>query len=234
MRKETWTRTNDVDRMIRFLVARTAERKLRLIACAACRRVWRFMADERSQEAVVVAEKFADGLVSREQLVRAYDGAVAAFASEGGQSQSVSCAAAAAHHASFPGDIANSLERALGSAAGSRVSEAAEAVDRGEKVPSNFEKLVYLEERVRQADMIRDICGNLFDRIEMQESEIGILIRDLARTMYDSRNFDRMKELAEELAGGEAKASTLVNHLVSQKQHFRGCWALDVILGKES
>src|SRR5262245_36603242 len=47
--------------------SQASERKLRLFGCACCRRIWHLL-DSSSRNAVAVAEQFADGLVSKEEL----------------------------------------------------------------------------------------------------------------------------------------------------------------------
>lgn len=46
-------------------------RKLRLLACAVCRRYWEFLADPRSRRAVEVAEAWADGNVTDKLMKKA-------------------------------------------------------------------------------------------------------------------------------------------------------------------
>src|SRR5476651_275050 len=54
------------------------ERKQRLFACACCRRIWHRLVDERSRRAVEVAERCADGSVTKEEIVAAAADAYAA------------------------------------------------------------------------------------------------------------------------------------------------------------
>jgi len=50
-------------------------KELRLFACACARDVWHLLEDERSKQAVIVAEKYAKGKASRDELAAAWDAA---------------------------------------------------------------------------------------------------------------------------------------------------------------
>lgn len=67
-----------------------SERMLRLWACAVCRSIWPLLADKRSRHAVEVAEAFADGEATQEEIERADDAATDA----------------AEHHGEGPHDVA--------------------------------------------------------------------------------------------------------------------------------
>lgn len=84
MRRDEWLNSCDPGAMLDFLsgrpgatyhgpgglpsVCRFSERQSRLFACACCRVVWPEITDPRGREAVEVAERYADGLASDEEL----------------------------------------------------------------------------------------------------------------------------------------------------------------------
>src|SRR5262245_30185047 len=76
MTEAEWLGCDDPRRMLTFVawsLEEGAYRKARLFAVACTRRVWRRLSDERSCEAVRMAERFADGLATLEQLREARD-----------------------------------------------------------------------------------------------------------------------------------------------------------------
>jgi hypothetical protein len=54
------------------------DKNLRLFACWCVRKIWHLLTDERSRNAVVVAEKYANGDATQEELAAAWDAAGAA------------------------------------------------------------------------------------------------------------------------------------------------------------
>src|ERR1700678_1005184 len=68
MTEQEWLVCRDPVKMLDYLAEKTSDRKMRLFACACCRRIWHLLPDVRSKEAIIVAERYADGETSDEQL----------------------------------------------------------------------------------------------------------------------------------------------------------------------
>jgi hypothetical protein len=66
-----WLVASDAEDMLRRLNGYLSERKLRLFACACCRRMPLLMDNERNVRAVEAAERYADGLVPKRELKKA-------------------------------------------------------------------------------------------------------------------------------------------------------------------
>jgi hypothetical protein len=69
-----WLACTDPLVLIQWEGPQATNRKLRLFACACCRLVWDRLTAPRTREAVEVAERFADGLVTAEDLLAAFRG----------------------------------------------------------------------------------------------------------------------------------------------------------------
>jgi hypothetical protein len=61
MTESEWDQASDPHRMMQHTDGKVSDRKLRLFACACCRRIWDLIEGELQRRAVEVAERFADG-----------------------------------------------------------------------------------------------------------------------------------------------------------------------------
>jgi len=60
----------------------------------------------------------------------------------------------------------------------------------------------------------------------------GGLLASMARRMYDSRDFSDLPVLADALEEAGCQDQDILGHCRSGGEHVRGCWVIDLLLGK--
>jgi hypothetical protein len=90
-------------------------------------------------------------------------------------------------------------------------------------------------EPAEKAAFLRDLFGNPFRPLAINPAWLawndGTVVK-LAQSIYDDRAFDRLPILADALEDAGCNDAELLSHLRGPGPHVRGCWALDLILGR--
>jgi hypothetical protein len=187
-----------------------SDRKLRLFACACCRRFWTRL-DGPARAAVELAEWFADGQASdddRRKVARAF---VNPLPSEigrwlAGTTLNPSALFSAIRAAELSG-LANGL-----------LSDA-----------PHRSGAVAAEQRA-QADLLRCVYGNPI-RPVAPGPWITPAARTVAQDAYDRRDFAALILLADLLEEAGCPEPSVLEHCRQAGTHARGCWAVDLVLG---
>ena len=84
-----------------------------------------------------------------------------------------------------------------------------------------------------QCLLLRDIFGNPFRPVAFAPSWRSSSVVALARAMYESREFAAMPVLADALEEAGCDAADILAHCRNPHGvHVRGCWVVDLVLGK--
>jgi hypothetical protein len=207
--------------MVVALRGRASARKLRLFACACLRRAWGRLTDKGARRAVEVAEQFADGHLTPQALAEARERFGGPFTLTGFEMIDLPDATS---------------ENAFGAACG--------AAGRAQMALTDLDTLrVNTDEQAAQSDLLRDIFGNPFRPRRALDPAILAwhdgTVRRLAQAAYDERHLPagtldagRLGILADALTDAGCDDEDLIAHCRSPGPHVRGCWAVDLILGK--
>jgi hypothetical protein len=102
--------------------------------------------------------------------------------------------------------------------------------------PDKHEHANKWEDCKPQADLVREILGNPYRRPTFKPAWLAwndATVVNLAHTIYDDRAFDRLPILADALEDAGCDNADLLSHCRSGGEHVRGCWAVDLLLGKQ-
>jgi hypothetical protein len=93
--------------------------------------------------------------------------------------------------------------------------------------------VVFKSEGESQAELARDIFGNPFRPVAFSPAWRTDTAVALARQMYGSRDFGAMPILADALQEAGCDSEEVLSHCRGPGPHVRGCWVVDLVLGKE-
>jgi hypothetical protein len=231
MTEAEWRAATDPQPMLVDLLDRggASERKLRLFAVACCQRILRLLPDSvRCREAVEEAERFADSHppeAHRSKVLTAVAASTAAFAATAVGSPDGADAGAFAAHAAY----------AASSLTGTGYADDEAAVWSVAADAAGVEECFDAGELRCQADLLRDLFGNPSGPEAVKPSWLvrdGGKVVKLAQRIYEERAFHRLPVLADALEDAGCTDGDIVDHCRSGGEHVRGCWAVDLVLGR--
>ena len=82
-------------------------------------------------------------------------------------------------------------------------------------------------------DLVRDLFSNPFCPIAFDPRWRTSDAIGLARAIYDDRAFDRLPILTDALIDAGCDDEQVLAHCRSDGPHVRGCWVVDLVLGRE-
>ena len=244
MTEAEWQTGTDPHLLLECLHDGVSDRKLRLFAAACCRRLWPLLTQGRSRRAVETSERHADGLAGDEELKAAYrpaawleDTVVPPWAVQ----VAAEAAAANAAYEDAPDAAVRAALWALDATAGAAADAVADppgSLDGPHEGHRWFRifQAVRVAEKEAQCRLLRCLVGNPFRPVSPPPAwrtwRGGTVVR-LAEQIYEGRRFGDLPVLADALEEAGCTDPDLLAHCRSAEEHARGCWVLDLVLGKD-
>jgi hypothetical protein len=214
--------------MLRAMLAcrRVSDRRWRLFTCGCCRRIWDRFPDPRNRDLVATVEEFPDGSFEDPAL----DDAITA---------SSACDDAARAEPAFW--VAKHLGRGFykfsaAVSAMSVISQVLRILADGREGGAGADPWGLPDEAL--AGLARDVFGPMLFRAKSVRPDVlawndRLAVR-LARAVYDDRRWGHMPLLGDALLDAGCDDEEILRHCREPgASHARGCWVIDLLLGKE-
>jgi hypothetical protein len=231
--------------MLGFISERMSDRKQRLFAVACCRRVGHLITDSQCQQLLQLMERCDDDAAGvsadlgslREAIVTAYYGVVGVHVPDDPIGiELTSDSEGYAHHAilltayGHPSHAAQHVVTAVAHSMGESIG-LARNLDALQKYASAI-RAVRQDEESAQTSLLRDILGNPFRLQTVYPYWLSHAVIALAQTIHDEPAFNRLPILADALEEAGCTDAEILAHCRGPGPHVRGCWVVDLILGK--
>jgi hypothetical protein len=232
MKEQEWLSFTKVTvPVMNWLHRRGSARRFYLAGCAAVRHLDPLLLPQQFHDLIELVERFADGRATDEERARAHRRAEQTAAdlrqahyTERGRRAGMERplrAIAAACHASMEAGWESGY------------SAMAEAAVCGKRA----------DQWAWQSDMLRDLFGNPFRPVTIDRNWLawhdGTVVK-LAEAAYEHRELPsghfeaaRLALLADALEEAGCGEEQILSHLRGPGPHVRGCWVVDLVLGKE-
>ena len=243
MTEQEWLTCDDIAPLLAYIADRASMRKRRLYLCGGCRHISHLFYNSASEKVVEVAEQFSDGLATADELsCAAYFAEEPTFGYDlDGESRRIY------------GEPTESIRRlvAMGALPASVLARGDDVVApdaRGRLISAAWlaYRAAYTSAPIDQyfieyaaaggwpcADLVRCVFGNPFRTPPMSPACYSLTVTHLATTIYTDRLFDRLPILADALEEAGCTDTDMLEHCRKPGLHVRGCWVVDLILGKE-
>jgi hypothetical protein len=195
-------------------------RKWRLLCCGCCRQVWHLLVEDDSRGAVDAAERFADGFIKKSSLKKHY--LQANWVLQRVEADDVTpllkvMAAAMVMCTAHPGACNCDVEW--------------------------YDDEMNEVQRAQKAHFLRDIIGNPFRPVTIAPTWLswnnGTTVL-LAQAIYNERELPsghldvgRLAILGDALEDAGCDNADILDHCRQPGEHVRGCWVVDLLLGKQ-
>ena len=212
MRAKEWAACTQVDLMLKRLDAKKHRRKWVLFNCACCRRVWDKMPDD-CRAYVEAAERYALGAGLKKDLGPLRGRVHEAFNNSLRWPDRASAAQAAM-------TVTNATRFCAWNAASAAGAKG---------------RVAHRRERHAQADLLREVMGNLYRAVAVEPAWLtwnGGAVPKMAQAVLAEARFSDLPILADALEEAGCTDAGLLGHLRGPGPHVRGCWAVDLLLGK--
>jgi hypothetical protein len=222
--EKQWLSAKDIHSLDLYRSAWKQHRRWRLFGASCCRKAMVLISDPRLESIVAGAEQFADGLLTWDALKlirRTLSKVRRELGEEFGPDE-------AKHKVLDALDHVTQQVAYESVGADQKAQFAFAAVNR-----PRFDTGLRRAER-EQIILVRDIFGNPFRPVTFGPAWQTSTAMALAQSMYDARDFAAMPVLADALEEAGCDLPDVLSHCRDPKSvHVRGCWVVDLVLGKE-